>query len=64
MALFSISPDAFPAYIALSTDISGSKISGASLIGKTVYTTDDKKWYIITGSELLLESFVQPALET
>ena len=47
MSLIFVSSDSFPSYLALSTDITGSKIEGASLIGKTVYTTDDKKWYIV-----------------
>lgn len=51
MALKLISKDSFPAYIALSTDISGSAvIEGASLIGKTIYTTDTPAWYIIIGA--------------
>jgi len=36
-----------PAYLALSTDISGSKISGAANIGKTIYLTDTNSWLII-----------------
>lgn len=59
MALKFISIDAFPTFIALSTDISGSKIAGASLVGKTVYTTDDKAWYIIL-EDLTLADFVMP----
>jgi len=62
--LYYISENAFPAYIALSTDISGCKLDGVSHVGKTVYTTDDHKWYIITGSYLYLETFVYPKLET
>jgi len=49
-----------PTYIALSTDISGSKIDGVSIIGATVYTTDDQSWYIVTGSDLLLGEYVSP----
>ena len=56
--LYFISENSTPNYIALSTDISDSKITGASMIGKTVYTTDDQKWYIISGSELTLEIYV------
>jgi len=40
-------PNTVPSYIALSTDISGSKISGASYIGAKVYLTDTAKSYII-----------------
>lgn len=60
MSLIYISEHSFPTYVALSSDISASKISGASLIGKTVYTHDDQSWYIISGSELLLEPFSYP----
>lgn len=47
MTLQFISIDSTPNYIAQSTDISGSKIAGASSVGYTVLTTDDNKWYII-----------------
>lgn len=61
MTLQFISNDSFPAYIAISADItSGSTISGASQIGKTVYVTDTQEWYIITGSSLLLLPFEMP----
>jgi hypothetical protein len=61
MALQFISLDSFPTYTALSTDIVSNKIAGASLIGKTVFTTDDNAWYIITGSSLELATFKLPA---
>lgn len=65
MALTLISIDSFPAYLALSTDVtSGCALDGAYLVGKTVYTTDDGKWYIISASGLTLEPFVLPALQT
>lgn len=65
MALTLISIDSFPAYVALSTDVtSGCPLEGATLIGKTVYTVDDKKWYIISASGLILEPFVLPAAQT
>jgi hypothetical protein len=57
MTLKLISPNSEPTFIALSTDISGSKILGASLIGKTVFTTDDNKWYIIK-EDLTLKEYV------
>ena len=66
MALHFIGLDSLPAYIALSGDISGSTISGASHIGKTVYITDTQTWYITTGSwvlsasALLLAPYIQP----
>jgi len=43
MTLRLISATGFPAYTALSTDISGSAIKGAVLVGKTVYTLDTQK---------------------
>lgn len=56
MALTFISNENYPAFLALSTDISASKIAGASFVGKTVYTTDTMNWYII-GSDLTLYPF-------
>lgn len=47
MTLQFISLNSTPTYIALSTDIVGGKIIGASSIGGTVLTTDDGSWYII-----------------
>ena len=40
-------PNTAPSYIALSTDISGSKIDGANYIGASVYITDTGKIYIV-----------------
>ena len=60
MTLRLISATGFPAYTALSTDISGSAIKGAILVGKTVYILDAQKWYIINQDGLLLENFVIP----
>lgn len=67
MSVLFIGADAFPEYIALSTDITSGSIVGTPRLGKTVYTTDDGAWYIVTGasgSSFTLESFVMPALET
>jgi len=67
MAITLIGKNDFPTYIALSTDITSGSIVGTPLIGKTVYTTDDQAWYIITGtsgSKFTTTSFVMPALET
>ena len=50
MTLQLISANALPAYIAESSDVSGSSCPGAALIGKTVYTKDDQKWFIIVSS--------------
>lgn len=50
-------------YIAKSTDIVDDKISGVSVIGALVYTTNDGKWYIVD-SDLTLEPYVQPMLES
>ena len=48
-----------PTYTALSTDISDSKIVGASIVGGTVFTTDDFAWHIIK-SDLTLGDYVLP----
>jgi hypothetical protein len=67
MAIQFIDKESFPTYIALSTDITSGSMLDAPLIGKTVYTTDDGAWYIITGtsgSSYTVQSFVMPALET
>lgn len=63
MALQFISSDNFPAYVALSSDItSGCPLAGASLIGKTVYAEDTGDWYIISGSGLILQKFYFPGV--
>lgn len=56
MTLKLIAPNATPAYLALSTDISASKIDGATNIGKTVYLTDTEQWKIIN-TDLTLSPF-------
>jgi len=62
MALKYIGADCFPAFLALSTDLdsSASTIAGASLIGKTVYMTDNGTWYIIK-PDLALAEFYFPS---
>lgn len=62
MALKYIGTDCFPAFLALSTDMdsSASTIAGASLIGKTVYMTDNGTWYIIK-PDLALAEFYFPS---
>ena len=47
MTLIFVSKDANPMYIALSTDIVDNKIAGASVVGGTVYLTDEDSWRII-----------------
>lgn len=61
MALKYIGQNSYPAFLALSTDIdtSASTVTGASLIGKTVYMTDTGNWYII-GDDLVLNNFYFP----
>ena len=64
MAVTFIDKDAFPTYIALSTDMNSGSIVNTPLIGKTVYTTDDQEWYIVieaSGSSYYTESFLLPA---
>lgn len=60
MALKFIGIDSVPSYIALSTDIADSKITGAVLVGKLVLTTDDSAWWIIE-NDLTLSSYALPA---
>ena len=67
MSVTFVGKDNFPTYVALSTDIVSGSIIGTPMIGKTVYSMDDQKWYIVSeasGSSFYLESFVMPALET
>ena len=69
MAVVFLGRENFPTYIAKAVDYnsSGSLITGTPQIGKTVYLTDSKEWYIViesSGSSYKLESFVMPALET
>jgi hypothetical protein len=59
MALTFVGKMNVPTYTALSTDISSSKIAGASIIGGTVFTTDDAAWYIINAN-LELTAYVLP----
>ena len=61
MALKFIGVDCVPAYLALSTDIVTNTIAGLGLVGKTVYTTDDGKWFIVK-SDLTLAVYKQPSL--
>lgn len=63
MALVFLGKNSVPTYTALSTDIVTNKITGASYIGKTVYTTDDNAWYIIK-SDLTLVAYKDPKLTT
>ncbi len=60
MSLQFIGSDCVPSYIALSTDIIDFKISGAVLVGKQVYTSDDSNWYIIE-RDLTLSPYAIPA---
>ncbi len=60
MALTFVGHMNVPNYTALSTDIASSAIPGASIIGGTVFTTDDAAWYIIK-SDLTLASYAIPA---
>ena len=59
MALQFIGSDCVPSYIALSSDISSSKIAGAVLVGKLVYLTDTATWKIIKAN-LDLSDYTMP----
>jgi len=47
--------DGQPNYLALSTEISGSKISDVGIIGAIVYMTDTKKNYIVLNDLTLVQ---------
>jgi hypothetical protein len=59
MALTFVDLDSTPTYLALSSDISGGKITGASIVGKTIYLTDTAAWKIIL-ADLTLADYVAP----
>ncbi len=48
-------PNSAPCYLALSTDVSGSKITGASYVGATVYLSDTKLTYVVMPDLTLVE---------
>jgi len=50
-----------PTYMALSTDIVDSAIDGASLVGATVFTSDNKQWYVIE-KDLTLSEYALPVV--
>lgn len=60
MALYFISLDRIPSYIALSTDIVDNKIDGATAIGKTIYLIDTGEWKIIK-EDLTLSDYLLPS---
>lgn len=59
MALTLIGIDKFPTYTALSTDIVTNKITGASIVGGTIYITDNATWKIIL-PDLTLAAYKLP----
>jgi hypothetical protein len=59
MTLIFIAENSSPNYIALSSDISGGQITGASMVGGTVLLTDTGAWKII-GADLSLIDYVLP----
>ncbi len=67
MSVMFVSLEGMPTYIAKSTDITSGSILGTPLLGKTVYTVDDQKWFIVgetSGSSYFLYDYVMPALQT
>lgn len=48
-----------PTYIAVSGDIVDNKISGAAIIGATIYLTDTQAWKIVL-PDLTLDDYVFP----
>lgn len=63
MALTTLGLDSVPSYLALSTDISGGAITGASVVGKLVYLTDTATWKIIK-NDLQLADYTYPVGNT
>ena len=63
MALIPLDPKGSPAYIALSSDIVANTVSGIGLIGKTLWTSDDNRTYLILG-DLTLAPFSLPGGHT
>jgi hypothetical protein len=61
MALVFLGKNSVPTYTALSSDIATNAIPGATFVGKTVYTTDDGKWFIIK-KDLTLAVYKAPSL--
>jgi len=61
MSLTFIGEQKTPSYLALTTDISGSAIAGANIVGATVYITDTPAWYIIK-PDLKLAPYFFPKL--
>lgn len=61
MALVDLGPNNVPNYTALSSDISSSKITGASRVSNIVLTTNDLKWYIIL-ADLTLADYGLPVV--
>lgn len=59
MALTLISSEKTPTYLALSSDIADNKISGANIVGATVYLTDTGAWKIIK-PDLTLAAYYAP----
>jgi hypothetical protein len=59
MALVHIGAMNVPNYTALSSDIIGNKISGASVVGDTIFLTDTASWKIIL-DDLTLGDYVLP----
>lgn len=59
MTLVFINKNSVPNYIAVSTDIVNSTIDGISMVGGTVYTSDDSQWYVIK-NDLTLSTYALP----
>jgi len=62
MALKFISINSIPTYFAVASDISGGKITGATMVGKTVYLTDTGAWKIITDEDGTVVDYKSPAV--
>jgi len=60
MALTIVGIKYTPTYLALSSDIADNKITGASIIGATVFLTDTSVWKIVS-VDLTLKDYSPPA---
>lgn len=59
MALTFKGKEATPNYVCISTDIESSTIDGISIVGGTVFSYDDSKWYVIE-PDLTLSEYTLP----
>jgi hypothetical protein len=59
MATIFVGKNCTPTFVCLSTDIIGNALPGASLVGATIFCTDNSEWHIIL-PDLSLAEYVLP----